>query len=173
MCITRQETWGYAGKNYHEEIHAVQAALIDIGTRFVKEHHSQPLMGLLELGADISALRARYLELRDGPVHPEKAPSENATGEPKGSGSRRLAARQRFEALESVDPVKRSAIAMMEREGYIEPRAFWTRANAAQWDELERILDRGAPPTQGSSAQRGSSEYALAVGPHSSDGLGG
>lgn len=83
MCITKQETWGYAGKNYHEEIHAVQAALIDIGTRFVKDHHSQPLMGLLELGADISALRARYLELRDGPTQGGEAPSENATGEPK------------------------------------------------------------------------------------------
>lgn len=146
MCITKQETWGYAGKNYHEEIHAVQAALMDIGTRLVKEHHSQPLMGLLELGADISALRARYLELRDGPVQDKEAPPkepEGTQGDPSGvmpPENRRSTMRKQLEEMEPTHPIKRAALTFMERQGYAEPRAFWTRANASQFDELERIM---------------------------------
>lgn len=88
MCITKTEAWAYAGVNYTTEKEAVKAALTDMGTRIVKEFHSQPFDGLMKFGMEITPLRERYLELLDMELHAGKAPSENATGEPKSAGTR-------------------------------------------------------------------------------------
>ena len=88
MCIMKVESWAFAGKNYGTELEAVKAALIDIGTRFVKEFHSDPLGGLIELGSDVSELRIRYLELTCGPTQGEEAPPkvlEGTRGDPSES----------------------------------------------------------------------------------------
>lgn len=94
MCITRQETWAFAGKNYPTELDAVKAALTEIGTRFVKEFHSQPFQGMLALGADISYLRDRYIDLTGPDAGGGEAPSENATGEPKSAQREGLRAKE-------------------------------------------------------------------------------
>lgn len=144
MCITKTEAWAYAGVNYTSEKDAVKAALTDIGTRLIKEFHSNPLQGLLTLGAEVSELRDRYMALLDRELHPEEAPPKEPEGtqeDPSGShGSRRMDLRKKYAGLESTHPIKRAALTFMEREGYAEPRAFWTRANASQFDELERIM---------------------------------
>lgn len=84
MCITKKEQWVYDGKSYDEEVDAVKAALTSIGTRFVKEFHSNPLQGMLTLGADITPLRDRYIDLTDPVPQVEKATPQKVAGEPKG-----------------------------------------------------------------------------------------
>lgn len=84
MCITKKEQWVYGGKSYDDELSAVKAALTDLGTRFVKEFHSNPLQGMLTLGADITPLRDRYIDLTDPVPQVEKATPQKVAGEPKG-----------------------------------------------------------------------------------------
>lgn len=63
MCITKVESFGYAGKLYDTEIEAVRAALTEIGARLLKDHHSNMIVGLTEYGKDIGELAARLSEL--------------------------------------------------------------------------------------------------------------
>lgn len=72
MCIIKTEAWAYAGTNYTTEKDAVKAALTDIGTRLIKEFHSNPLQGLLTLGAEVSELRDRYMTILDRELQAEK-----------------------------------------------------------------------------------------------------
>jgi hypothetical protein len=141
MCITKKEQWVYGGKSYDEELDAVKAALTDLGTRFVKEWHGNPLQGMLVLGADVTPLRDRYIALTEPRPTGGKGDPEKDTGEPMSTGNRRIEARDKFSQLESTHPIKRAALVFMEREGYAQPQAFWTRANVRQFDELIRILE--------------------------------
>lgn len=63
MCITKVESFGYAGKLYDTEIEAVRAALTEIGARLLKDHHSNMIVGLTEMGKDIGQLAERHSEL--------------------------------------------------------------------------------------------------------------
>lgn len=152
MCITKTEAWAYAGVNYTTEKEAVKAALTDIGSRLIKEFHGNPLQGLLTLGAEVSELRDRYLDLLDQELQAEKGIPEKPEGTQEDPSvvmphkNRRLAMRKQLDEMESTHPIKRAVQTFMEREGYATPRAFWTRANAPQFDELERILDQGEKP---------------------------
>lgn len=83
MCIEKKEQWVYGGKSYDDELEAVKAALTDLGTRFVKEFHSKPFEGMLVLGADITPLRDRYIELTAPTVQGGKDIPVKALGEPK------------------------------------------------------------------------------------------
>lgn len=83
MCIKKEACWAYADKPYLKEIEAVKAALSDIATKIVKDYSTNPLEGLLQYGADISELRARYLELLALET-PQKGTSDSGTGEPMG-----------------------------------------------------------------------------------------
>lgn len=83
-CIQEIPSYLFAGKLYRSEIDAVKAALSEIGERIVREHHSNPLKGLLAYGEDISFLRARYLHLTSPAPAPTAETSAAATGEPMG-----------------------------------------------------------------------------------------
>lgn len=87
MCITKTSSWAYGGTNYPTELEAVKVALTDLGTRFVKEFHSKPLEGMLVLGADITPLRDRYIELTAPTVQGGEGTSEKAGGDPSGDPS--------------------------------------------------------------------------------------
>lgn len=83
-CIQEVPSYLFAGKLYRNEIDAVKAALTEIGERIVREHHSNPINGLLAHGEDISFLRSRYLHLTSpAPTAVVEAPA-SITGEPKG-----------------------------------------------------------------------------------------
>lgn len=146
MCIIKKESWGYGGTNYDTELEAVKAALTDLGMRFQNEYRGKPLEGMLALGMEITPLRDRYIALTDPDAGGGEGTSEKVGGDPSDGHrrprkSRRLAIRDTFSDLESTNPLKRAAVRFMDREGYLDPRAFWTRANAAQFDELEIILE--------------------------------
>lgn len=82
MCIEQVPAFRHAGKLYDTELKAVEAAIQDIGSKFIKQYHNDPLGGLIALGADVSHLRARYLDLLDRDTATEVT-SENVGGEPK------------------------------------------------------------------------------------------
>lgn len=63
MCITKVESFGYGGKLYDTELEAVRAALTEIGARLLKDHHSNMIVGLTEMGKDIGQLAERHSEL--------------------------------------------------------------------------------------------------------------
>lgn len=79
MCIDKVMSYSYAGKLYPTELDAVKAALSDIGTRLIKDFSTHPVNGLIELGQDISALRARYLALAPAAISTESAPEKEPT----------------------------------------------------------------------------------------------
>lgn len=81
MCIEKVMSYQWAGKLYATELEAVKAALSEIATKLVKDYSTKPLEGLIALGEDISALRARYLELSPTPTATATAP-EKVAGEP-------------------------------------------------------------------------------------------
>lgn len=81
MCIEKVMSYQWAGKLYATELEAVKAALSEIATRLVKDYSTKPLEGLIALGEDISALRARYLELAPTGTATATA-SEKVAGEP-------------------------------------------------------------------------------------------
>lgn len=81
MCIEKVMSYQWAGKLYATELEAVKAALSEIATKLVKDYSTKPLEGLIALGGDISALRARYLELSPTPTATATA-SEKVAGEP-------------------------------------------------------------------------------------------
>lgn len=79
MCIEKVMSYSFAGKLYPTELEAVKAALTEIGTRLIKDHSSHPVNGLIELGEDVSALRARYLALSPSPISTESASEKEPT----------------------------------------------------------------------------------------------
>lgn len=81
MCIEKVMSYQWAGKLYATELEAVKAALSEIATKLVKDYSTKPLEGLIALGEDISALRARYLELSPTATATATA-SEKVAGEP-------------------------------------------------------------------------------------------
>lgn len=130
MCIERKEQWVYGGKSYDDELEAVKAALTDLGTRFVKEYHSKPLEGMLAIGADVTSLRARYIDLTDPTPQVEKAPSEKVAGEPKSVLTHAQAA-DKYLGLPSNHPI-RDAV----RE-WMRPRRFRSVEQALRYGSPE------------------------------------
>lgn len=65
--MTIQEVTGYSfgGKLYTTEIEAVKAALAEIGSRIVKEHHSNPQNGLIQFSAELMELLPRHSALTE------------------------------------------------------------------------------------------------------------
>lgn len=117
MCITKKEQWVYGGKSYDDELEAVKAALTDLGTRFVKEYHGKPLEGMLALGADVSELRMRYVDLTDPVPTGGNAIPVKALGEPKSAMTHAEAA-DKYLGLPSTHPI-RDAV-----EQWLRPRRF-------------------------------------------------
>jgi hypothetical protein len=84
MCaIEEVRSYRYAGKHYDTELEAVTAALTEIGTRIIRDHHHNPVEGLLKYGNDIGELRARYAALTL-PANAVEVTSEVMSGGPKG-----------------------------------------------------------------------------------------
>lgn len=149
MCITKKEQWVYDGKSYDEEVDAVKAALTSIGTRFVKEFHSKPLDGMLELGADISELRIRYLELTCGPAQAGEDLPVKALGEPKGGTvlkpiqDRRDEVRRRIDNLPPGSAVIDAIAVHLKDENWPTMEAFLVHADGQQLQFVERLLSIG------------------------------
>lgn len=152
MCITKKEQWVYDGKSYDEEVDAVKAALTSIGTRFVKEFHSKPLDGMLELGADISELRIRYLELTCGPAQAGVDIPVKALGEPKSGPvnpvlkpiqDRRDEVRRRIESLPPGSPIIDAIAVHLKDEKWPTKEAFLVHADGQQLQFVERLLSIG------------------------------
>lgn len=80
MCIKKTESWAFAGKLYPTEQEAIHAALDDVGRKILKDFSHDPAKGLLEHGADVSQLRARFLDLTILPM-----PDLDVKSAPKGS----------------------------------------------------------------------------------------
>lgn len=74
--VTKVESYAFAGKLYDTELKAVDAALNEIGTRLVKEHHHAPGAGLVEHGAAICELIGKRMRLT---VEPEVTSEKKAT----------------------------------------------------------------------------------------------
>lgn len=85
MCIDQVMSFRYAGKLYPDELEAVNAALSEIGTKFIKDYSTDPKKGLLELGEHVSSLRARYLALQPPATATDEAPSEDEGGPDDGA----------------------------------------------------------------------------------------
>lgn len=147
MCIVKKESWAYGGKNYDTEKEAVKAALTDLGTRMVKEFHSQPFDGMMRLGADITPLRDRYLSILDAEVQAEKGIVENDSREPLVPvipvQDRREAVLEKYRSLESTHPIKR-AIDTWKGRNNLAGERFETvlkNANSDQFRELECLVE--------------------------------
>lgn len=159
MCIERKEQWVYGGKSYDDELEAVKAALTDLGTRFVKEYHSKPLDGMLAIGADVTSLRARYIDLTDPVPQVEKAPSEKVAGEPK-------AHPLGYAGGDPEDPLSTNSMMMrymliprhtaaykavrlwLEREGYKTFEVAMQNLRGPKRQELSRLIDMYVGPEQ-------------------------
>lgn len=66
MCITKVESFQFAGKLYETEIAAVTAALTEIGSNIVKKHSGNPVAGLIEQPMELVTLLTRYHALSTG-----------------------------------------------------------------------------------------------------------
>lgn len=136
MCIVKKEQWVYGGKSYDDELEAVKAALTDIGTRFVKEFHNKPFEGMLVLGADITPLRDRYIELTAPEPMGGKAPSEKVAGEPLSTMTHAEAA-DKYLGLPSTHPI-RDAV-----EQWLHPRRYRNVETALRYgtpDEARELV---------------------------------
>ena len=193
MTIEKVDSWAYAGTNYSTEKEAVKAALTDIGSRLIKEFHSKPFDGLMQLGVEITPLRDRYLAILDLELQAEKGIPETAGEYLRGpelslaelnaqhhtkacnaravgyadscdcpatlrpsakeepvtidATGRRLAMRRKFNTLDISHPIRMAATEFMKRAGHADPKLFWTRATAPQFDELELVLAMAKQPT--------------------------
>lgn len=151
MCITKKEQWVYGGKSYDDELEAVKAALTDLGTRFVKEYHSKPLEGMLALGADVSELRMRYVDLTDPVPGAEKAPSEKVAGEPLsyppgcagGDPDDPLSTNNmliRWQNVPDHSPIHAAVKRWLEREGYTSIQAATQKLEGDKRQELSNLI---------------------------------
>lgn len=66
MCIEKTESFRFAGKLYETEKDAIEAALSEIGSKIVKEHHANPAKGLLTHADDLVPLLTRLEEIHNG-----------------------------------------------------------------------------------------------------------
>ena len=146
MCIIKTEAWAYAGTNYTTEKDAVKAALTDIGTRLIKEFHSNPLQGLLALGAEVSELRDRYMALLDLELHPEQAPSKKAGEDPSPLvpiADRREEVRRRMDNLPPGSTIIDAIAVHLKDEKWPSAEAFLVHADGQQLQFVERLLTIG------------------------------
>lgn len=84
MCITKVESFDFAGKLYPTELEAVTAALTEIATSIVKQHSAHPLQGLLHHGEELPNLLRRYSDLCV-PGKATEVTSEESQKGPKGT----------------------------------------------------------------------------------------
>ena len=77
MCITKVESFDFAGKLYPTELEAVTAALNEIATSIVKQHSAHPLAGIMAHADALPGLLTRYRDLSA----PDTAPAEERPSE--------------------------------------------------------------------------------------------
>lgn len=148
MCIKQTTTWAYGGTNYDSELEAVKAALTDLGSRFVKEFHSKPLEGMLVLGADISALRTRYIDLTAPTVQAEEAPSEEPEGT-RGDPSVLLSdasIRRRFLAIPDHSPIHAAVRQWLADRNYVSIEQACRNVNPKARRELSALIGIAKEP---------------------------
>lgn len=139
MCIVKKEQWVYGGKSYDDELEAVKAALTDIGTRFVKEFHNKPFEGMLVLGADISELRTRYIDLTAPVPVGGKAPSEKVAGEPLSTMTHAQAA-DKYLGLPSNHPIRDAVQQWLSTRRFRNVETALRHGTAAEAEELVALI---------------------------------
>lgn len=82
MCITKVESFQFAGKLYAKETDAIAAAVNEIGERIKKDHHANPASGIFASRDELIKLLVRHRRLSRHATATEVT-SENGTGEPK------------------------------------------------------------------------------------------
>ena len=68
MCIEQVNAWRHGDALFNTEREAVEAALREYAQRLMREHSSDPFVGLVGMTDKLVPLLQRYAELQPSPV---------------------------------------------------------------------------------------------------------
>lgn len=143
MCITKVESFDFAGKLYPTELDAISAALTEIATSIVKQHSAHPLQGLMEHAEKLPGLLMRHQQLTN-PDTPTEVTSENSQKGPKRTRTVRFAF-NRVDITKAYNCADAASIGMAQKHmaanGFTDIISFLQGASRQKIARLCEILD--------------------------------
>lgn len=144
MCITKVESFEFAGKLYSTERLALEAAITEAGARLVKNHSANPGAGLMNQCSELVPLLARFCEIARQGTATEVASEKSQRGPkdrhgPKQRTPLRRGVRDHFSANNTA------AVDYLQRCGFPDIDSFVQRASMSHMKHMATLLKPDSP----------------------------